>query len=457
MTGSPAAPTDLSPARQEAFRTASSAEAQARALAALSDADVVKLARSLEFEGLLEGSPPELLSVLRPRLRQVRPPRVLGVERLAWLPAHRFLADRPLADPAAPWIVPRRVLAPLWAALEAGNHDLVDQLRRRHLVALFDDDMAALDRVATQVGDLAAFFLNNADLKAVPGVQPGDLPCLAFLAQVLKWHRLIMPNVRYFQQVSGVGPSTVQSLRLHTNWYVVYERLEEQFDLYILYLFEMTAAPIDVIDAFPFHFDTLSAPDSLAAQWLAHRCDRLARQVAEALAKPPRSQPAETLSDMAEALAGLSRLTERLARVPLFTAVRDGKPVVRGVFDAIPRRVPMEHVERACDSYLDDLHDVMLGPPDKQARAARLLPRLSLALPLLLALADTGEKNSRAARARFRLGEKVAEQVDRYLRNADLAPQARRAMAGQVAPALELCRRFGMSEDAGALLRKLKR
>lgn len=445
---------------------AGSAEAQARALAALSDADVARLARSLEFEGLLEGAPPDLLAALRPRLRRAQPSRVMGVERLCWVPVQRFLSDRALADPAAPWVLPRRLLAPLWAAMEAANHELVDQLRRRHLVALFDDDLPSLDRVATQVGDMAAFFLNNTNLAAVPGVQPGDLPCLSFLARVMKWHRLVMPNVRYFQQVSrvmaapaagGPVPGTVQSLRLHTNWYVVYERLEEQFDLYVLYLFEVTGAPIDVIDAFPFYFDTLSAPDNLAVQWLAHRCDRLAQQVAEAVARPPRSQPEEMLVDMAEALASLTRLTERLSRVPLFRAQREGRPVVRGVFDAIPRRVPMEHVERACDSYLDDLHDMMQGPPDKQARAARLLPRLSLALPLLLALADSGEKNSRAARARFRLGEKVAEQVDRYLRNAGLAPQARRAMAGEVAPALEMCRRFGMAEDADALMRKLKR
>jgi len=448
-----------SSARLQACRTAGSAEKLQQCVRALDDQEVARLARSLEFEGILEGHPPDLLQALRPRLRTLRPPRVMSVERLCWLPVQRFLTDRPAVDPLAPWIVPRRLLHPLFAAMEAQHADLVDQLRRRQLVALFDDDPHIQDQVCNQVGDVAAWFLNHAAPAApVPGLTAEDRPAVAFMARVLKWHRLIMPNVRYYQQVTRAqGADAVQSLRLHSNWYTVYELLEEQFDLYVLYLFEMTPSPIDVIDAFPFYFDTLEQPQGLAVEWLAYRCNQLATRIADVAVKPLRTQPVERLTEMFEALQTLHRLLERLHRVPLFARRVNGEPVVKGVFDVVMRRVPPDAVERAVDAYLDDVHDALKGPADKQSRAIRLLPRFSVALPTLLALVDTGEKGSRAANARFRLADQIVEIIDRFVKNLELAPATRRAVVPNIGPAIDLCRRLGLAEDAESLLRRLRR
>jgi len=453
--------TDISQARINAARTAADPDKAAHAISLLTDADLTRLTRSLEFEGILDGHPPDLLQAMRPRLRQLRPARVMSLERLCWVPVQRFLVDRMGSDPRAPWIVPRRLLSPLWQALERREADLVDQLRRRLLVALFDDDPAEVERIGTQIGDLAAFFLNNMAGTGLPGVQPGDHATIAFMARVLKWHRPIMPNVRYYQQAARANAmNTVQSLRLHSNWFPIYELLDGQFDLYVLYLFEMTDNPIDVIDAFPFYFDTLTRADGLAMDWLAYRCDRLAGVVGDLAAKPVRTQPPEVLFDLFEALHELTRLVDRCRRIRLFT----GRPraALKGIGDALMRRVHPDAVDRLVDAYLDDLHDLLVvsrifSPRRNRARAARLLPRFSVALPLLLDHVDTGEKGSRAARARFRLGEKILDTTDRFLRNTDLAPATRRSTGQALAPALDLCRRLGRADDADGLFRRLRR
>ncbi|HYE49174.1 MAG TPA: hypothetical protein VEB20_06285 [Azospirillaceae bacterium] len=453
------APAGISAARLNACRTAAGAAALQRAIRALTPEEVAKLARSLEFEAVIEGAPPDLLAALRPRLRQLRPPRLPSLERRCWAPLQRFLSDREAPEPGAPWIVPRRVVVRLWDEIARRHPELLDQLRRRLVVALFDDDAAGQDEVSTQVGDLAAFFVNNTAVKAVPGLNEDDAPAVRFIARVLKWHRLIMPNVRYYQQVAAAqaARSQVDALRLHTNWYTVYERLDEQFDLYLIYLFEMTPSPADVIDAFPFYFDTLEKADGLVMDWLAYRCERLAQGIADILAKPLRTLPSDTLFELFLLVQQLAKLTERIGRLPVFARNRKGRPPAATPFDGVMRRVPGDGLDRAVDCFLDDLHDLLNGTPDRQERSARLLPRFAVALPVLLGLFDTGDKASRAARARFRLGEMTLETVDRFSRNTTLAPQTRRDLGLKALPAVEMCRRFGLSEDAEGLARRLRR
>lgn len=454
MSSDPRAP--LSMTRVHAFKTAGSDQALRRALVALSEADILYLARSLEFQSILDGEVPDLVALLRPQLRRLRPERIGSVERLCWRPLERFLTDRPDVEPDAPWIVPRRMLRPLWEFLEAANADLVDQLRRRHLSATFDGDQMAMDLVSNQVMDLGAFILNNANnIPTRLKLSAAEAAVAKFAARVLKWHRLIMPNVRYFQQVTAEkSTDRVQALRLYSNWYAVFELLDTQFDLYVLYLFEMTPTPIDVIDAFPFYFDTLTEPVGLAIQWLRYRTDSLALRIAAILARPPRQQPTELLMEMVDKLFLLSQLVTRMRRLPLFA---EGTAGWTALGDALRRRISFENAERLGDSLIDWLHDIMMGTPDRRMHAQMLLGPLATAYPVLLGMLDNGEKGGRASRIRFKLGDKAVEEVDRYLRSHEMAPQARYTTANQIAPMLELCRWFGKGDAVNDLERRLRR
>ncbi|OYQ32651.1 hypothetical protein CHU95_17930 [Niveispirillum lacus] len=447
--------TPLSFTRLHLVRTAGGAEALRRGLAALSDADVQHLARSLEFQGVLEGAMPDLLSALRPRLRQVRPERVGSVERMCWRPLERFLTDQTEVVSGVPWIVPRRLLRPLWALVEAANADLVDQLRRRHLTACFDQDQLALDQVAHQITDLAAFILNNAiNIPARLKLSAAETAVVRFMARVLKWHRLVMPNVRYFQQAQARQTDQVQALRLYSNWYSVFELLDTQFDLYVLHLFEMTPNPVDVIDAFPFYFDTMTEPSGLALQWLHHRLDNIAADTATLLARPPRIQPAEVLLDLSDRVFLLNRLATRLRRIPLFGPEGAGAD---GLSALLRGRLGFDSVERLGEALIDWLHDVLMGPADKRIRAINVLGPLAGIYPLLLLLIDTGERASRAHKLRIRLGDKAIDNIDRYLRSHEMAPQARHTTASNIAPVLEMCRAFGKAEAVTELERRLRR
>lgn len=447
--------TPLSFNRLHLVRTAGGAEALRRGLAVLSDADVTHLARSLEFQGVLEGEMPDLLSALRPRLRHLRPDRVGSVERLCWRPLERFLTDQTEVVPGAPWIVPRRLLRPLWELVEAANADLVDQLRRRHLTACFDGDQMALDQVAHQVMDLAAFILNNAiNIPARLKLSAAETAVVRFMARVLKWHRLVMPNVRYFQQAQARQTDQVQALRLYTNWYSVFELLDTQFDLYVLYLFEMTPNPVDVIDAFPFYFDTMTEPSGLALQWLHHRLDNIAADTATLLARPPRIQPAEVLLNLADRVFLLNRLVTRLRRIPLFGPDGAGAD---GLAALLRGRLGFDSVERLGDALLDWLHDVLMGPSDKRMRAIMVLGPLAGIYPALLLMMDNGERGNRAHKLRMRLGDKAVDDIDRYLRSHEMAPQARHATASNIAPITDMCRAFGKTEAVMDLERRLRR
>lgn len=450
-----AEPPPLSFSRIHAARVAGGQGELARALAALSEAEIRHLARSLEFQGILENAMPELLATLRPHLRRLRPERVGSVERLCWRPLERFLSDDRDARPDAPWIVPRRLLPPLWELIEAASPDLVDQLRRQHLTACFDGDQAMLDQVAHQVVDLAAFVLNNrTDIAVRLKLSPAEAATVRFMARVQKWHRLIMPNARYFQQAMARQSDKVQALRLYSNWYTVFERLDTQFDLYALYLFEMMPDPIDVIDAFPFYFDMLADTSGLAVQWLLHRVDRMAADVAALLAHPPRTQSPEALLDLAGQITRLDRLLARLRNVPLFRLEGSGSAALSAV---LRNQIGFRPVERLGEALTDWLHDAMQGQPGDRRRAAQMLGPLAAVFPPLLLMIDSGGRGSNAARLRFRLGDKTVEDIDRYLRGHKLAPDSRRATALTVAPLLDMCRGFGQAEAIGELERRLLR
>lgn len=445
----------LSFSRIQAVRTAGGVDGLRRGLAALTDLDVRHLARSLEFQAILDSEAPELLEALRPRLRQMRPERLGSVERLCWRPLERFLTDQSEVVAGASWIVPRRLLRPLWELIEAINPELVDQLRRRHLTACFDNDQLALDQVAHQVMDMAAFILNNtANIPARLKLSEAEAAVVRFTARVLKWHRLVMPNVRYFQQTAARKPDQVQALRLYSNWFTVFELLDMQFDLYVLYLFQMMPEPVDVIDAFPFYFDTLSAPVGLAVQWLHQRVDNLGADVATLLSRPPRTQSLETLQALADRIAALNRFVIRLRRMPLYGAEGAGATPLT---DVLRGRLGFDAIERLGDALMDWMHDTMMGQAEQRAHAAMILATLAGIYPALVTLTDSGERGSRANRLRFRLCDKASEDIDRYLRSHDMAPKARLVTAANVAPILDMCRAFGSAEAMNELERRLRR
>lgn len=459
MKMDPAAP--ACPDRMRTFRMAATTDQMVRAVSALSDDDIRHLARSLEFQAILDAGRPEeqqtleALAALRPRLRSLRPERLGSVERLCWNPLERFLTNSPSVDGSRRWRVPRRLLQRLWQWVEHRDADLIDQCRRRHLVALFDNDREALDMVSNQIVDCGAYHLNNRFDPAWLGLDEAERRVAGFVAQVMKWHRMVMPNVRHFQQVAALRQQRrVDALRLHSNWFTVYELLGDQFDLYLLYLFEMTPEPVDVINAFPFYFETLTEPGGLATDWLMHRVDELATGVARCLAQPPRAQTAAVLLGMVDDVSRLQMLWTRLRRLRIFGP---GGALERPVGDLLRQRLPQEHVERLCDSFIDDLHDVLRGEGERRQRARALLAPLSVALPGLLQLVDTQDRGSRASRARFRLGDKVVEEVGRHLRGHILAPESRRQLIPYLEPALIMCQGFGMAEAAHDLAGKLRR
>lgn len=448
-------PTNLSLFRVQAVRTAGGSDLLRRTLADLSDADIRHLARSLEFQAILDGAPSELLSRLRPRLRQLRPGRVASVERMCWQPLQRFLTDQPEAVAGAPWIVPRRLLRPLWQLIEAANADLVDQLRRRHLTAVFDRDRLVLEQVSDQVVDLAAFILNNAtNIPARLRLSAAETATVRFMARVLKWHRLVMPSVQHFQRLMSRQTDEVQALRLHSNWFTVIEQLDTQFDLYVLYLFEIMPHLVSVIDAFPFYFDTLTEAQGLAVQWLCHHLDRVAAEVATLLSRPPRSLSADALLSMADQVSELNKLTERLRHLPLFGP----KGAAAGrLEEVLQMRLGLGAIDQLGQGLHDWLHEATMGTTDERMRAATMLAPLSATFPTLLSLVDTGEEDSRVAKLRRQFADRVVEEVERFLRSHSMAPNARLATANAISPLLSICRDFGQAEAVKDLERRLRR
>ncbi len=448
-------PTKLSFARVQAVRTAGGADLLRRTLADLSDADIRHLARSLEFQAILDGAQSELLSRLRPRLRQLRPMRVASVERMCWQPLQRFLTDQPEAVAGAPWIVPRRLLRPLWQLIEKANADLVDQLRRRHLTAVFDRDMLELEQVSDQVVDLAAFILNNApNIPARLRLSAAETATVRFMARVLKWHRLVVPSVQHFQRLMTRQTDEVQALRLHSNWFTVIEQLDTQFDLYALYLFEIMPHMVSVIDAFPFYFDTLTETQGLAVQWLCHRVDHEAAEVATLLGRPPRTVPTDTLLSLADRVSALNQLIERLRHVPLFGS--DGAAAGH-LEDLLQMRLGFGAIEQLGQGLYEWLHDATMGTTEERMGAATVLAPLSAAFTTLLSLVDTGEADSRVAKLRHRFAERVVEEVERFLRSHSMAPNARLATANAISPLLALCHEFGQADAVKNLERRLRR
>jgi hypothetical protein len=448
-----AAPQQPNFARLHALRIAVGADAQRRCLREMTEIDLRHLTRSLEFQSILEGAPPDLLEMLRPWLRQARPPRLGSVERLCWRPLERFLINSPEAGSAC-WLVPRRLLTPLWLALEGANTELVEQLKRQHALACFDGDLSSLDHVSTQIVDLAAYFFNNTpDLARRLGLNGAETGVLGFIARVMKWHRLVMPNVRYFQQAPMVRRLPgVEALRLCSNWYSLLELLEDQFDLYLLYLFTVSADPTHVIDAFPFYFESLRDTDCLAMGWLRHRLDNQLQDVAAALAIPPRLQAAGALQTMAEKLKGVEQLMDRLHRLPLL--VPDGVEGQRVA--AIPvNRLPFEYVSRLCGAYMEDLADLLRGEGMRRERAREAIPSLSATLPLLLARLEAGGAAAQITPLKSELGGRILSEIDRHLRSHEISPRARRSLLTDITPTLAMCEQLGMVDTVGVLREKL--
>jgi hypothetical protein len=449
------APTPPQPnfARLHALRIAVGADAQRRCLREMTDADLRHLTRSLEFQSILEGGPPDLLDMLRPWLRQARPQRLGSVERLCWRPLERFLVNNTEASNAC-WLVPRRILTPLWLALEGANADLVEQLKRQHALACFDGDISSLDNVSTQIVDLAAYFFNNTpDLPQRLGLNGAETAILGFIARVMKWHRLVMPNVRYFQQAPLVRRLPgVEALRLCSNWYSLLELLEDQFDLYLLYLFTVSADPTHVIDAFPFYFESLEDADCLAMSWLRHRIDQHLQEVAAALAIPPRMQSAGALQVMAEKLADVEQLMARLHRLPLLAPDGvEGKRVA-----AIPaNRLPFNYVARLCDAYMEDMADLLRGEGLRRERAREVVPTLSAALPPMLARLEAGGAAAQFTALKSEFGGRILYEIDRHLRSHEVSPRARRSLLTDIKPTLAMCEALGMADTAGVLREKL--
>jgi hypothetical protein len=90
------------------------------ALGALPTNEAVVLAHKLELQRALgqETLPAEtILSVLRPQLQRIRPPRVPTLCRLAVAGFEDFLVDR-LEDTRLPGMIPRGAIKPWWQALE---------------------------------------------------------------------------------------------------------------------------------------------------------------------------------------------------------------------------------------------------------------------------------------------------------------------------------------------------
>ncbi|MDG5494593.1 hypothetical protein [Niveispirillum sp. BGYR6] len=439
--------------RLHALRQALDVEAQRRCLREMTGTDLVHLTRSLEFQAILEGAPPELLEMLRPWLRQARPPRVGSVERLCWRPLERFLVDAPEAGSAC-WLVPRRLLTPLWLALEAAHPEPVEQLKRQHALACFDGDQISLDQVSTGVVDLAAYFFNNTpDLPERLGLNAAETEMLGFIARVMKWHRLVMPNVRYFQQAPLVRRLPgVEALRLCSNWYTLLELLEDQFDLYLLYLFNISADPIHVIDAFPFYFERLEDADCLAMRWLRHRLDQQLQDISAALAIPPRLQAVGALQAMSDKLMNMERFIERLHRLPLLAP---DQPEGTRIAALPPQRLSPDYVNRLCLAYLEDLTDLLHGQGPQRDRAREVLPVLSVTLPPLLARLRMNDPSGRIAGLVAEMGGKALYEIDRYLRSHEVSPRSRQGLQASLAPVLTMCEALGMVDTAAVLRGRL--
>ncbi len=439
--------------RLHALRQAAGVEAQRRCLREMTGTDLLHLARSLEFQAILEGAPPDLLNVLRPWLRQARPARVGSVERLCWRPLERFLVNHPEAGSAC-WLVPRRLLTPLWLALEGTHPEPVEQLKRQHALACFDGDQISLDQVSTGIADLAAYFFNNTpDLPERLGLNAAETEILGFIARVMKWHRLVMPNVRYFQQAPLVRRVPgVEALRLCSNWFTLLELLEDQFDLYLLYLFSISADPTHVIDAFPFYFERLEDANCLAMRWLRHRLEQQLQEIAAALAIPPRLQAVGALQTMAERLTSMELFMDRLHRLPLLAPDRpEGQRL-----SALPaQRLSPDYVARLCAAYLEDLLDVLHGDGMQRERAQEVLPILSTPLAPLLARLQVNDPTGRIAPLAAELGGKALYEIDRYLRSHEVSPRSRQGLQSCLGPVLKLCEGLGMVDTAAVLRGKL--
>lgn len=190
---------------------------------ALDDPSLLRVARAVEVARAAERRDPtdeQILETLRPRLRDLRPPRVPTFQRSVCRALEIFLYDGDIPDEKRKGALPRQILAPWWrilvtsphrghlTAIEAEYGKAVHDQRWADLEAIGDRGaLAAADATLTILAEAERSYGRRGELASMLG---GDraLADMKEVGVLLRLHSQLTPaleRVRRMAGVTGVG------------------------------------------------------------------------------------------------------------------------------------------------------------------------------------------------------------------------------------------------------------
>jgi hypothetical protein len=187
---------------------------------ALDEKALMRVARAVEMARAVERSEPtdeQILDTLRPRLRELKPPRLSTFQRAICAGVEIFLFDGPVPEEKRKAAIPRPLLKPWWRVLTTSPH-------RTHLHAIeaeytkaleeqrWDDLLPIIDHGIRAAGDATLTILGEAERspgrRAELAAMLGGDRSLADMREIgilLRLHPHLSPALCRIQRAAGVN------------------------------------------------------------------------------------------------------------------------------------------------------------------------------------------------------------------------------------------------------------
>lgn len=315
----------------------------------LDEAALLRVARAVELARAAEKRDPsdeQILMTLRPRLRKLRPERVLTFQRAVCRGVETFLYDGEPVEEKRQGAIPRQVLRPWWRILHASSHHsilvgLEADYSRAVQEQRWKDLLDIADRGALAAGDATLALLaeagrtpgRRAELASAIG---GErlLEDLREIGILLRLHPLLTPALDRVRRVAGVAPgdqifeftpSAVVAAR--TAYLNLHDIGSEVVGYFFLGLMALLMQPFQAL-----------------------RLVRvLSQDMSGAANSPARLIPARLFSDLTRTLSDIGRAQTDVPaggrRVWLLTCARlvtDAGAMIQGLSDEIPHETDPE-------------------------------------------------------------------------------------------------------------------
>jgi hypothetical protein len=187
---------------------------------ALDENALMRVARAVEMARAVERSDPtdeQILDTLRPRLRELKPPRLSTFQRAICCAVEVFLFDGTPADEKRKAAIPRQLLKPWWRVLSTSPHwahlhtleldytKAVEEQRWGELAPIVDQGiLAAGDATLTLLGEAERSLGRRAELVSLLG---GDrfLADMREIGILMRLHPHLSPALERIQRAAGIN------------------------------------------------------------------------------------------------------------------------------------------------------------------------------------------------------------------------------------------------------------